>query len=783
MKNLYTLLLLATACVWGSNTSAQDYFMGVLPQNGPGSAGTVFRVSPDGSELAVTYSFERPVRRPKGGLLAHSNGYFYGIAEAGADENGALYRLDSDGSNFTVLYSFRLSDGSNFSGDLTEGDDGRLYGVSTFGGTYFNNGQIFTIDPNGENFASLHSFDSLSGAFPRSSVTMGRDGKIYGLTFRGGLYETGVIYTLEKDGSDYKVLYNFNFTDGYFPYGRLIHAADGKLYGLTSGGPQNGAGVLFQIHTDGSNFQLLRQFSGLDGRTPFGTLLEARNGKLYGTTTLGGRGNGGIIFEMDPGGNNFRTVYEWEIYQDKGEFYPGSDLFEGSDGKLYGILGGKDPLPGAVFSVEKDGSNYQVLHHFDGPTGAFGVEGFRYWGVVQGADGKIYGTTSRGGLNNQGVIFRVDTDGNNFTALEKLGNSETGYQPVGSLLRGTDGNLYGMTARGGAQDKGTLFRADPNGQTITTLWAFDGTNGASPMGDLMQARDGRLYGMTPYGGEKDFGVIFGINTDGSDFALLHTFTEFAIARPEGSLIQHRNGKLYGTTPRNGALFEIAPDGSGFEILHYFDDSTGNDAGGTLLEHTDGALYGLTYDVIFRIAVTTGEYTVLHKAGENISKGASGALIAGSDGKFYGLTPVGGPGDNGTIFSIRPDGSDYRMLHAFDIEKGYYPFGDLTEGDDGRLYGMASEGGQGYGLIFRIEKDGSNFEMLRAFDRSTGGLPTGNLLPVKSRPRLKPGQNFCLFPNPAQNWVNVEILSGNTQTPHTVELLTLYGGLVDRRDLA
>ena len=176
--------------------------------------------------------------------------------------------------------------------------------------------------------------------------------------------------------------------------------------------------------------------------------------------------------------------------------------------------GGSNGL-GVIFSFDPSSSTYTKLKDFDGNNGAN-----PYGSLLQASDGKLYGMTHEGGAN--GVIFSFDPSSSTFTKLKDF-DSTNGANPYGSLMQASDGKLYGMTPGGGSNNAGVIFSFDPSSSTYTKLKDFDGTNGSSPVGSLMQASDHKLYGMTSGGGSNNTGVIFSFDPSSSTYTKLKDF--------------------------------------------------------------------------------------------------------------------------------------------------------------------------------------------------------------------------------------------------------------------
>jgi uncharacterized repeat protein (TIGR03803 family) len=249
--------------------------------------------------------------------------------------------------------------------------------------------------------------------------------------------------------------------DGATPYGRLVQGSDGFLYGTTEQGGTNNDGTVFKISTDGA-LTYLHEFTGPpdDGEDPDGGLVQGSDGNFYGTTSLGGTNYDGTVFKMSTNGA-LTILYSFTgIIDGRG---PGGELVQGSDGNFYGTTyeGGGTNDAGTLFQISTNG----VLTNLWSFTG--GVDGGNpYNGLVQGSDGKFYGTTDRGGTNDEGTVFQINTNRvltslYSFGAILNADNSplDGGY-PIGPLVQGSDGSFYGTTSLGGTNDddEGTVFR-------------------------------------------------------------------------------------------------------------------------------------------------------------------------------------------------------------------------------------------------------------------------------------------------------------------------------------
>lgn len=354
------------------------------------------------------------------------------------------------------------------------------------------------------------------GADPTTALIEGSDGSLYGTTSAAGANGSGGTAFKITTAGALTVLHSFindSFSDGSGP-SSLIQGADGNFYGATVYGGATGNGSVFKITPTGTETILHSFVNGNgDGFSPGGSLIQASNGSFYGTASYGGANGDGAVYEITPLGAE-SVLYSFNASAGDG-FRPGSGVIQASDGNLYGTTPGNgsnvNTSYGAVFKVTLSGQE-SLLYTFHGITAADGQ--LPVAGLVQGADGNLYGTTSEGGSGISGTAFKltlagVETVLNNFNAGGST--SVNGYSPVASLIQASDGNLYGITNLGGANDDGTVFQVTPQGVS-TLVYGFGGSSGdgAGPAAHLIQASDGNLYGTTHGGGAYGYGTIFKI---------------------------------------------------------------------------------------------------------------------------------------------------------------------------------------------------------------------------------------------------------------------------------
>jgi uncharacterized repeat protein (TIGR03803 family) len=367
----------------------------------------------------------------------------------------------------------------------------------------------------GIQFTTIASFNGGDGLGPIGKLVYATDGYLYGMAQLDTGPGYGVIFKVTTNGG-ITPLHNFTQFDGARPIGGMIQASDGKLYGATVVGDWENVvvkrGTLFSITTNAA-FTSFLSFGATNGAAPYGPLVQASDGNLYGTTSAGGSGSEGTCFRLGPGLNH-QVLFSFPA--GIGLFGPRAGLVQGPDGFLYGVAasGGVENV-GGVFKVAISGLGgepFTVAPLRQTETGAGPLAP-----LSVGRDGYIYGTATQGGTNGYGTVFRISTNGN-VNCLFSF-NGTNGSRPDGGVIQGSDGNLYGTTIYGGigftqgtrSSGYGTLFMLTTNG-VLTTLLQFDSTNGAWPAAALLEMPNGVFYGSTQVGGTNNDGTIFRFST-------------------------------------------------------------------------------------------------------------------------------------------------------------------------------------------------------------------------------------------------------------------------------
>jgi len=350
--------------------------------------------------------------------------------------------------SLTTLVNFSSANGTSPYGIATDGT-GNLYTAMNQGGTN-NAGTVVELTETTHVVMTLGTFGGTgNGVNPDSGVISDANGNLYGTTVHGGALGFGAVFEVAAGTQTITTLASFNNTNGANPIGALIADSSGNLYGTTSGGANgNSNGTVFEVGAKTHGITTLASFNNTNGNSPLSSLLVDANGNLYGTTSRGGANNDGTVFKVAAGTHAL-----------------------------------------------------SLLASFSGTNGG--------GSLIADSSGNLYGTLEEGGANGDGSIFELNPTTGVFTTLFSF-NGLDGYKPDGSLIADANGNLYGMTFGGGGDSglAGTVFELNVTNNSLTTLFAFNSTDGRVPEGNLIADANGNLYGVTNQGGANNDGTLF-----------------------------------------------------------------------------------------------------------------------------------------------------------------------------------------------------------------------------------------------------------------------------------
>lgn len=658
----------------GSLIMGTDGLMyGMCATGGTQSHGTIFSFNPVSFEYQVLYNFidngnnnamQEWGRRPTGSLTQMNDSIFYGLTYRGGQnqgnggEGGVLFKFNLLTKKYTSLYDFTAYPviASNPQGDLLNVNDGWLYG--TAGG------------PNGGGWGS--------------------DGK--GILFR---------YSPALDSMEKLIDFNDDTVAGKYPNGILTQAANGWIYGTTKGGGtlQGGGGEIFAFDPATHQSKLVHKFADpANGYSPYGGMTAASDGWLYGTTVSGGQFYYGSVFKLNPETDSVVTLK----FMNEQEYLTQSTFIQLADSNLYCLSRGGEEMSGTLFKYSPDSNSLETIFEFRvSDHGCHPADG-----LVQNANGKIYGFTSEGGDYHAGVMFSFDPDNDSLQEyFEYREDLDAAYLPRGTLSPGSNGKYYGAALYhfdGGA----TIYSFNP----VTLQYQIekelgDKILGEKPEGKMLKLSDGNFYGTMSRGGSKDYGVFYRFNPYDASYTVLYDITDSTSGiHPTGAFAEY-NGFLYGMMDQGGAagqgiLFRFDPVQLSYvKVIDFVDSVNGKNPSGKLIVGTDGLLYGNTYSggakkdgTLFSFNPQTNQLiTLVNFDAATIGSKPRGTLLQASDGALYGTTSFGGNFNYGIVFRYEPSTADYLVLHHFNNIDGRYPEGELMEYDP--AFTVVAEGAQ------------------------------------------------------------------------------------------
>ncbi len=377
--------------------------------------------------------------------LSNAQNSLIGMAGSGGNgpNSGVAFNYNLTSGSYNAGSFDGNTNGAKPHGSFIKATNGNIYGLVTYDSYGFfatGNGYLIQYNPNNNTIIPLFNFTGNTGNYPggqpQGSLTEVSPNVFFGLTYYGGTNGQGVIFSYDLSSNTYSVHYNFNIgVNGYRPSGSLLKASNGLLYGFASiGGNNNNDGVLFSFNVATSTYSKVVEFSGTSGNfmgaNPVGSLIEPTPGLLYGLTDIGGTSNEGTLFEYDINSNVYNVKHHF-LSAANGGINPKGSLILAGNGKLYGLTsGGGATGDGTLFEYKTTGpGTYTSMFDFTGTSGA-NPGSFPQGSLIQGSNGNLFGMTFSGGTNNDGVIFEFDISAPTNTVLVNFSGSSGNY--VGS---------------------------------------------------------------------------------------------------------------------------------------------------------------------------------------------------------------------------------------------------------------------------------------------------------------------------------------------------------------
>lgn len=526
--------------------------------------GTIYRIARDGTSYSLLHKFGGSSGSADlflSGIGQATNGLLFGTTARGGDyDYGTLFRLATDGSAFEIIHHFRFSgspglDGAYPIGALVSDGNGALLGTTQAGGLH-NGGTIYRIGGDGTSYSIIHEFYGFDRGATEPLGMFLSDADLFVTAAYGCIAHFpghGGVVRLNADGSGYFPITAFRPLSGEAPPGDgLVRDEAGNLYGTLRNGGLDEVGSFFTMRSDGTGYQTLHSFSGIDGdgRIPTGKLLLGVDGFLYGTTSddpsTGGTGRG-TIYRLAKDGTFYEVIHRFGIGDDTA--HSPQLLNEPPDGYLYGAAGGGTGGQGILFRLRIEGSAYEeILDYGALPASTPNPAG----GQIADGDA-LYGTAPIYPGASNFNLFRLSHDGAHFEIVGELSGLSPG-RPNGELIDDGAGTLFGLAVGGVTPADGAVYLIGTDGTALQIIHTFgiDPEDGRKP-NMLFLTHRGQLAGTTRYGGTFDAGVAFVMNRDGGDYTILRTFggPGNPPAEPSGAFLEGEPGVYYGGASTGG----------------------------------------------------------------------------------------------------------------------------------------------------------------------------------------------------------------------------------------
>lgn len=659
-----------------------------------------------------------------------------GTFEGGFEDCGSLFQTDANGKLISV-FKFPAFQGSNpYLTRPVEASAGHFYGLTFGSGSPYYGGILYEYDMTKDSFITHVNFKGPNGKTPQGSMIKAANGKLYGMTFGGGATNDGIIFEFNPTTKTVTKLMDFNnATSGANPSGALFEASNGRLYGMTSKGGTMNAGVLFYFDINTNTYTKIGSFDATNGAYPSGELIEYK-GKLYGVTNQGGAFNGGVLFEFNIANSAFRKIHSFSA--SKNGVTP-RDLCVGWDGNIYGnAQGGGTKSKGTIFKYNLGLDSVTKVLEFDGAT--MGESPNR---IIMGTDSLLYGTCTYGGAGwGTAYSFNIKTSG--YTKLFEF-TVNNGSIPLGGFMQAQNGKLYTTPFQGGTRAVGVFLEYDIKTAQNKVLFSFaQAPLGRRPYGTLTQINAYTFLGIATAGGKIDKGTLFQFSTKDSTIKVLHHFEQSTGMSPYCPLMQLKNTKkLLGTTTAGGAnnqgvIFEWDYSTNTYTKLADLGTSTGIVSPYTgLVEAANGKIYGCVNSLgkfgaggIFEFDLNSKSLSIKYDFSDSMGAYNQYGMYLANNNKLYGTTSSGGINDEGVLFEFDPANYAYKKLVEFDYATtGSSPEAGVMQASNGKLYGITNSGGaNNNGVIFEYDLALSKYKKLADFvDSTTGDGPSGRLI--------------------------------------------------------
>jgi uncharacterized repeat protein (TIGR03803 family) len=722
-----------------------------------------------------------------GGVALDSSGNLFGTT-CGliANQFGTVFEIAHGGSVITTLASFNGTNGSIPQNGVVLDSSGNIFSTTSEGGTY-GDGTVFEIAYGTGAISALASFNGANGGVPSAGVILDSSGDLFGTTSSGGACDDGTVFEIARGSYTITTLASFDGSNGEEPNGVVLDSS-GNLFGTTRYGGAIGSGSVFAIAQGSGAITTVASFNNSTGAFPEASVTMDSSGNLFGTTSMGGFGDDGTVFEIARGSGVITTLV---LFADTACRNPRSGVILDSAGNLFGTTydGGDGGIFGAVFELTPVATDAYIGLNTSNASAVYGQPvtltavlsanvGIMPTGTVQfqidGSDVAkpvaVYAsmaslTVSTLSLGSHSIVADYSGDSNfppstgpaliqnvakappSWGTLSALATFSSEVTPAAVVLD-PSGDIFGATADGGdlslnsGYGDGTIFEIANTDGVITTLAQFNGADGLEPNSAILDS-SGDLFGTTAGNGAGIDGTVFEVAKGTGIITTLGSFNGTNGSNPEGGVVLDSAGNLFGTTAYGGAnddgsVFEIALGSGTISTLASFDGANGDGPEGGVVLDSSGNLLGTTYKgglnndgTAFEVAQGSGLITIMASFNDANGYGPLCAVLD-SSGNLFGTTQYGGASGVGTAFEIAHGGGLITTLASFNYTNstGYEPIGVVLDSSGDLLGTRNGSGADGSGAIFEIARGSGSVSTLALIaGESTTGVAfdsSGNL---------------------------------------------------------
>lgn len=646
---------------------------------------------------------------------------FWGLTSSGGKYNGGtIYRTDANGNNLEVVHHFQNSVVDREMSELTETPDGRLFGVNKItNGTSGYKNFIFEYLPGSNQFVVRAYFEQTATGISPVGKLLYAGNKLYGLCNLGGYNNLGTLFSYDLSTDTLVKLADFDGLGlGKNPTGSLTKASDGKLYGASAGGTYN-KGLIFSYDTTTGDF--VNRYTFNSTIKPPVKMVQASNGNFYYPQNTGSSGQFTLssVVEFNPVNNTL--LIKAALPNDAFNMTP---LSLTSDGNLYGYIKyfENNAQVSRIYKYNYTNNTISYLYTLTDDM----EEGTN---LSVGSDNKLYGYSRSKTTSNTEYLFSFNPSNNSYSNIFTF-TKTTGRDPK-QLFVTSSGIVYGSLIYGGTYDKGIFYSFQINNSEFIKKHEFEKyKKGSKPLGALLRHSDGYLYGMASMGGEYNKGTLFRVHPLNLEVEHLHSFNDTLGRYPESVLFEQDNGKMLGFTPDNKAgkssLFEFDPVAKTFLVL-----LEGPEEGIFFRDSSNNVNYMSKSGWVYKY-IRNGNNTqqVLAPHSSFITQ-AYGNPILASNGKYYALSYASNinASNSGQILECDlHNKKEYKSLAVLSDSNLNQPIGSLTEGGDGRLYGVSQQTVfNNTGAIFSYNTNNNQILANYRFSQAELGHPKGALL--------------------------------------------------------